>query len=61
MYANTKGVKVPAEEAQGNSKFSNSMSDGDFFKWLRSKGINERDCNTLLGMYSIVLYHTGID
>ena len=32
------------------------MSDDDFFKWLRSKGINEKDCNTLSGTY----YYTNI-
>ena len=25
------------------------MSDEDFFKWLRSKGVNEKDCKTLSG------------
>ena len=48
------GVKVPAEDEQGNSKFSSTMSDGDFFKWLRSQGISERDCNALSGKYMSV-------
>ena len=52
MFTHATGLRVPVEEAQGTgSKFSSTMSDGDFFKWLRSKGINEKDCNTLLGMY----------
>ena len=46
------GVKVPVEDEKGNLKFSSTMSDDDFFKWLRSKGISEKDCNTLLGMYA---------
>jgi hypothetical protein len=45
------GVKVSAEDEKGDLKFSSTMSDGDFFKWLRSKGISEKDCNTLSGMY----------
>jgi hypothetical protein len=46
------GVKVPAEDEKGSLKFSSTMSDGDFFKWLRSKGISEKDCNTLSGTYT---------
>ena len=56
VFAHTTGLRMPVEEAQGtDSKFSSTMSDGDFFKWLRSKGINEKDCNTLLGMYSCIV------
>jgi hypothetical protein len=40
------GVNVPVEEAMA---FSYSMSKGDLFKWLKSKGINERDNKTLFG------------
>jgi hypothetical protein len=29
--------------------FGSSMSDEDFFKWLRVKGVNEKDCKTLSG------------
>jgi hypothetical protein len=46
------GVKVPAIGEKGSLKFSSTMSDGDFFKWLRSKGISEKDCNTLSGTYT---------
>ena len=46
------GVKVPAEDEKKNLKFSSTMSDDDFFKWLRSKGISEKDCNTLSGRYT---------
>ena len=49
------GVKVPAEDEKGNLKFSSTMSDDDFFKWLRSKGISEKDCNTLSGMYTSII------
>ena len=38
-----------AEDVKVNLKFSITMSDDDFFKWLRSKGISEKDCNTLSG------------
>ena len=34
--------------------FSSSMSDEDFFKWLRSKGINNKDCKALSGKYIII-------
>ena len=34
--------------------FSSSMSDEDFFKWLRSKGISDKDCKTLPGKYTIL-------
>ena len=50
MYVAT-GVKVPAEDDKVNLKFSSTMSDDDFFKWFRIKGINEKDCNTLSGTY----------
>jgi hypothetical protein len=33
--------------------FSSSMSDEDFFKWLRSKGVNDKDCKTLTGKYNV--------
>ena len=29
--------------------FSSSMSEEDFFKWLKSKGLSDKDCNTLSG------------
>ena len=32
-----------------NLTFSSSMSDEDFSKWLRSKGISDKDCKTLSG------------
>ena len=37
--------------ATQNLIFSSSMSDEDFFKWLRSKGISDKDCKTLSGKY----------
>ena len=43
---------MPAEDEKGNLKFSSTMSDDDFFKWLLSKGISEKDCNTLSGTYT---------
>ena len=38
-----------------NLTFSSSMSDEDFFKWLRSKGISDKDCKTLSGKYKVPL------
>ena len=46
---------MSAEDEKGNLKFSSTMSDDDFFKWLRSQGVSERDCNTLLGMYASII------
>ena len=43
---------MPAEDEKGNLKFSSTMSDDDFFKWLLLKGISEKDCNTLSGTYT---------
>ena len=38
-----------------NLMFSSSMSDEDFFKWLRLKGISDKDCKTLSGKYKVPL------
>ena len=38
-----------------NLTFSSSISDEDFFKWLRSKGISDKDCKTLSGKYKVPL------
>ena len=32
-----------------------SMSNEDFFKWLGSKGISDKDCKTLSGKYEVPL------
>ena len=40
--------------ATQNLMFSSSMSDEDFFKWLRSKGVSDKDCKILSGKYPIV-------
>ena len=45
---------MPVEDEKGNLKFSSTMSDDNFFKWLRSKGVSEKDCNTLLGTYASI-------
>jgi hypothetical protein len=34
--------------------FSSSMSVEDFFKWLRSKGVNDKDCKTLSGKCKVL-------
>jgi hypothetical protein len=33
--------------------FSSFMFDEDFFQWLRSKGVNDKDCKTLSGRYNV--------
>ena len=43
---------MPAEDEKGDWKFSSTMSAGDFFKWLLSQGISEKDCSTLSGTYN---------
>ena len=40
------GVEVPTN---AQMMFNSSMSDEDFFKWLRSRGVNDKDCKTLTG------------
>ena len=35
--------------------FSSSMSDNDFFNWLRSKGLSDIDCKSLTGKYKVPL------
>ena len=37
-------VNTPADVT-----FDSSMSDEDFFKWLKSRRISDRDCKTLSG------------
>ena len=47
------GVEVPAD---ARMTFNTSMSEDDFFKWLRSRGVSEQDRKTLSGKrrYSIL-------
>ena len=40
------GVQVPTD---AQIIFNSSMSDEDFFKWLRLRGVNDKDCKTLTG------------
>jgi hypothetical protein len=47
--------KVDVAPATHNLTFSSSMSNEDFFKWIGSKGISDKDCNTLSGMYKVPL------
>ena len=39
-------MEKPAEE---QVMFNSSMSDNDFFKWLRSRGVSDKDCKILSG------------
>ena len=32
--------------------YNSSMSEEDFYRWLRSRGISEKDCNALSGKYN---------
>ena len=39
-------MEKPAEE---QVMLNSSMSDDDFFKWLRSRGVSDKDCKILSG------------
>ena len=39
-------MEKPAEE---QVMFNSSMSDDNFFKWLRSRGVSDKDCKILSG------------
>jgi hypothetical protein len=39
-------VGVPSEE---QLTFNCAMSEVEFFKWLKSRGMSEKDCKTLSG------------
>ena len=43
------GVELPAEPWM---TFNTSMSEDDFFKWLKRRGVSDKDCNTLSGKIS---------
>jgi hypothetical protein len=52
------GVNVPVEDEM---TFSCSMSEDDFFEWLKSKGVNERDHKTLVGkMDRLIRWNPGL-
>ena len=38
--------------------FDSSMSDEDFLKWLRLKGISQKDSKSLSGKYNFKVYVT---
>jgi hypothetical protein len=40
------GAQVPAKDEM---TFSSSMSEEDFFEWLKSKRVSDRDHKTLVG------------
>ena len=44
---------MPAKEEM---TFSSSMSEEDFFKWLKSKGVSDKDRKTLSGKTKPVKY-----
>ena len=46
LYVSSSGVKVPINNEM---IFSTSMSEEHFLKWLKSRGVSERDCKTLIG------------
>ena len=35
--------------------FNSCMSEGDFFQWLRSRGISEKDCKALSGKSNVAI------
>ena len=36
-------------EKQAEVTFNSSMSEDNFFKWLRLRGVSDKDCKTLSG------------
>ena len=40
-------VTAPAVQRE---KFNSGMTEKEFFKWLKSKGVSEKDCKTLSGI-----------
>ena len=44
-------MRVPAEE---RATFNSFMSQEEFFKWLMSWGVSDKDCNTLSGKFSLI-------
>jgi hypothetical protein len=55
-------VGVPSEE---QLTFYCAMSEIEFFKWLKSRGVSEKDCKTLSGtllqiwVYCIIIICSG--
>ena len=41
-------VRAPAAQQEN---FNSAMTEEEFFKWLKSKGVSEKDCKTLSGSY----------
>ena len=48
---------MPAEE---QVMFNSSMSEEDFFKWLKSRGISDKDCKTLSGKCASITEYLNI-
>ena len=40
--------------------FNSSMSEEEFFKWLKSRGISDKDCKTLSGKCASVTEYLNI-
>ena len=55
MFVDQHSDPSDVPSATHNLTFSSSMPDEDFFKWLRSKGISDKDCKTLSGKYKLSL------
>ena len=49
MFVDQRSDPPDMSSATHTLMFSSFMSDDDFFKWLRSKGISAKDCKTLSG------------
>ena len=52
------GVKMPTDHKE-QMMFNRSMSEEDFFKWLSSRGVSDKDCKTLSGKMHHA-YHDNI-
>ena len=55
MFVDQHSDPPDVSSATHNLTFSSSMSDEDFFKWLSSKGVSDKDCKTLSGKYKVPL------
>ena len=43
-------VRAPVVQRED---FNSAMTEEEFFKWLKSKGVSEKDCKTLSGIATV--------
>ena len=49
-YASNKYCILHTGVVKEQVMFNSSMSEEEFFKWLKSRGISDKDCKALSGM-----------